>query len=354
MRQLSFDLPYYYEDLLEDAIYLEHEYPESVKVIELGESHDGRSILAFAVGRGEIPVIITGGVHGRETINPMVLVRIIEQYAELARNKEPLVVDFAIAKRLEKVSPYGGGTIDRPFFLEEGMELPEKERLAAADKGDNVPIEFFPELFLNTFTFYVVPMLNPDGYEIALKGYNIIRDENLREQAKDRGIPYEEWKYNARGVDINRNFPSLTWRSKFVGDEPGSENETKALIQLFSQLSAIGYLDFHSRGKAVFYHKSMMPEGYNQRQYYVATRLSEVTGYELMPPENEIDANDSGGNTVHYFSEVYGLPAITIETVVDLEAFPLDVSHQQTTFEEIILAPLEFAVAIMEYAMEQE
>ena len=383
MRQLTFGVPYRYEDFLEDTEYLLATYPSMIHVYKLGESYDGRDILVFQIGDGPIPIIITAGVHARETINPMALMRMIENYLGLIENEEPVIVDFGISSRLQTENLSTRGIISQLFFemhectiahaihggtpfeqpvtrstepgnLPTAEEVKEELRFQTAEKGDSTPTEYNISNIFHTFTFYIVPLLNPDGYEIALGGFDTIRDPELRNQAMKMGIPYEEWKANARGVDINRNFPSVTWRPKFPGDRPGSENETKALMHLFDLIPAAGYLDLHSRGKTIYYYKGNMPKEYNERQKYIADRLREVTGYELMPPESEIEAMDSGGNTVHYFSEQFHQPAITIETVPDLEPFPLDVRHQRPAFEEIYLAPLEFAIAILEYEQEHK
>lgn len=334
MRKLNFNQPYRYEDLQRDIQYLQTTYPKLLKVFRLGVSHDGRELFVIRVGNGPIPIVITAGVHGRETINPMVVMRILENYLQLYEAKEPVIVDFTLEQR--KLREYRR-TED---------EVPNK--FEAATKYNSIPTDYFVAEYPSLFTFYIVPLLNPDGYEIALGGFETLQKEELRNTAKAKGIATEEWKGNARGVDINRNFPSLTWRSKFEGDQPATEYETQALIQLFEQVQPKGYLDLHSRGKAIYYHKGSMSQEYNQIQRIIADRLKMVTGYELMPLEDEIEVSDSGGNTVHYFSERFHQPAITIETVTDLEPFPLDERYQRPTFEEIFLVPLEFAAALYE------
>lgn len=335
MQQIQLDRPYRYEDFIIDTQYFEEQYPDWLKVYRLGESQDGRDIIVYQLGVGEIPIVITAGVHARETINTVVLMRIIETYLQLAQNQEPLVVDYALSERI---------LIQNPSFIQEE----EDERFVCACKGEGIPVKYYPELYLKQFTFYIIPLLNPDGYEIALGGFNTIRSPEIRERAKGMNIAAEDWKGNARGIDLNRNFPSVTWLQKFPGDYPGSEKESKALMDLFAEVPAAGYLDLHSRGKSIYYHKGVMPLSYNQNQRQIANRLKEVTGYDLMPPETEIEASDSGGNTVHYFSEHYNRPAITIETVLEEAFFPLDVRYQSSTFEEIVLAPLEFVTAILE------
>lgn len=85
-----------------------------------------------------------------------------------------------------------------------------------------------------------------------------------------------------------------------------------------------------------------MTEEYNKEQHRLACLLSTLTGYVLMPEQKEIELNDSGGNTVHYYSEKFCMPAITIETVDELAYFPLSPHYQKGTFEEIKLTPFVF------------
>jgi len=49
----------------------------------------------------------------------------------------------------------------------------------------------------------------------------------------------------------------------------------------------------------------------------------------------------SGGNTVHYFSEHFYKPAITIETVDENANFPLYYNYRKSTYEEIKLILFE-------------
>ena len=120
-------------------------------------------------------------------------------------------------------------------------------------------------------------------------------------------------------------------------------------MRVFSQIPAEGYLDLHSRGKVIYYYRHFMDDAYNRRQKYIADRLIEVTGYELMPPEDEIEMYDTGGNTVHYFSEQFGKPALTIETVPEEATFPLNRHYVPQAFREIYFVPFEFVDAIAAY-----
>lgn len=282
MENVNWDQLFYYEDLVAYAKYLERHYEGLVQYESIGRSLDGRDIFMLKVGKGKDNIIVTGGVHGRESINPMVLLCMAEYYCE----------EFQAA--MERIS------------------------------------------------IYMVPVVNPDGYSIAIRGFDCLSSDIYRRMCERKHIPYYLWKYNARCVDINRNFPSLTWKKKDVKDEAGSEPETSALMELFQSISSIGYIDYHSRGKQIYYHRKSLTENYNREQFRIACVLNTLTGYELVPPKDEIEPDDSGGNTVHYYSEQFCLPALTIETVDELAYFPLSPHYQKETFEEIKMTPFVF------------
>lgn len=276
MLRINLEQNYYYNDLLEDSKSLQKKYRNILEVENIGTSHDNREILLFRIGKGEKGVLLTGGVHGRESINPIVLMKMVEDYCITG---------------------------------------------------------------IDQYSIYVIPLLNPDGYMIALRGFNIITKEELRLEAKKQGIPYFFWKYNARGIDLNRNFPSKNWKAKYEGDTPASEKETVALMEVMQSISTVGYIDYHSRGKEIYYYRNQMSQKYNKRQFEIASKIKELTNYSLVSKSLEIDSGDTGGNTVHYYSEYIRKPAITVETVAEEYAFPLPISLQRETYEEIWETP---------------
>lgn len=296
MRYITLNKPYYYNNLVKDATLLSIAYPDVLKVETVGCTVSNRSILMFKLGHGKRGILLTGGVHGRESINSVAMMAMLEEYA------------YALSNPTEQAL-FG-----------------EKWRI---DIG-----EFFEE-----FTLYAIPLLNPDGYMIALSGFNMIHNEEQFRAAKESGICYQDWKYNQCMVDINRDFPSKLWRPKFTGDTPGSQLETKALMKLMTELTTEAYIDYHSRGDEIYYYRSQMSEAYNERQYTYAKKLSLATGYQLVAPELEIDPGDTGGNTVHFYSEQTGMPAFTIETVPEEEHFPLSIQYQRTVYCQILYSP---------------
>ncbi len=71
-----------------------------------------------------------------------------------------------------------------------------------------------------------------------------------------------------------------------------------------------------------------------------------ISGYALEEPDEEIPVGDSGGNTVHYYSEVFEKPAITVETVKDEENFPLNINLREGVFKQIYEIPATFLTLI--------
>lgn len=52
-------------------------------------------------------------------------------------------------------------------------------------------------------------------------------------------------RYNARGVDLNRNFPGTWARQYRTGSGPASEPETRVMMRFLRKLSPTGVLSFH-------------------------------------------------------------------------------------------------------------
>lgn len=280
-----------YEQLYAKMEELARKYPELVICRIIGQSHDDRLIPMMRIGSGPETLICTAGIHGRESVNPILMLKIAETYCEAYKYKE----------YIEEYSVYD---------------------------------------LLNRYSVCLIPLVNPDGYEIALRGYDSIHNPVFRQMCKMKGIKSKDWKYNARGVDINRNFPSKTYIQQQFYEYPGSENETQAVMRVFQDYESIGYVDFHSRGRIIYYYRQMMPRFYNQRSHKLAKYLQKLSHYTLGGKDEELISDLSGGHSVHYYSEYTGQPALTVETVEDEAEFPLDLKYQESAFEEIKAIPL--------------
>lgn len=282
----NLNISYSYSGILKNLIILKKNYPKIVELKTAGISHDGREIPLVIIGKGKSGTLYTAGVHAREIINPIVLVALAER---IARNY------YALGEPL-----------------------------------------------LDEYSLYFMPLINPDGYEIATKGYGTVRNEILRHRLIRSQAPHTIYKGNARGIDINRNFACQSFVSSASSGTANSENETQALQQVCRDHTLLGLIDLHSRGNTIYYHREALSEDYNHRQLMLAKKLAAVTSYTLNDPDLENPDAKSGGNTVQYFSETFKRPAFTIETVEESAGFPLSKNYQPMVFETLKELPLLF------------
>lgn len=288
------------ETLTKEIREIARTHPRTAACRTIGYSRDGRPVSMLCVGRGDRVLFCTAGIHGRESVNPAVLVKMAGEYA----------------RGFEDCALYAG--------------------------------KYDLRRMLTDHAVCFVPLVNPDGYEIALGGLSAVRDARLRDTLLCRGTVGADWKKNAGGVDINRNFPARSYAGGGTGDHPASEPETRALIRLFGQFDSVGYLDFHSRGRVLYYHREAMSEEYNRESRLIAMRLRGECGYTLGEPEEEFSDPFGGGNSVQYYSETYALPAITVETVEEDAGFPLQSSLQREVWREVRALPLAFLELVPE------
>lgn len=264
-----------------------------IRLSTFGESEDKRPLYVMEIGEGNKAVIILGGVHGRESINPAVLVQIAQDTANLLKQQDTAASEL-----------------------------------------------------LKEYRLLFIPLLNPDGYVIAQEGFSAIRNTALRKEAMGKKIRPSEWKGNGRGIDLNRNFPSVSYRSANEADYAGSEAESQALIRLIRENWNGGMLDFHSRGEVIYYYRNALGEDYNKRQLRLAQYLAEESGYYLGTAEDEFAGDGIGGNTVHFYSEYTKMPAITVETVPSGAQFPLSAYLQERVYGQIKNLPMVFLMGL--------
>ena len=263
----------------------------------VGMSQDDREIPMFRLGLGRKNLIVSAGIHGREAVNPVLLLRMIEDYSQAFRFRR-------------KISGYDAAAL------------------------------------LKEYSILFIPVVNPDGYEIARSGFGAIANPIYRKMAREKKISHQNWKYNARGVDINRNFPCRSYVQQQLWEYPGSESETQMLMRVFRDYETAAYLDFHSRGRIIYYYRGAMSRTYNQRCRRYARKLQALCGYALGRREEELMSRVSGGNSVHFYSENTGNPAITVETLPEDAQFPCPPAFQEEAYREVRSLPLGLLAAL--------
>lgn len=248
--------------LLSDISSFKHDFPKTT-VFSIGKSVQGRDIPAIKLGNGSRRIFICGAHHGLEWLTAKACI--------------------TFAKRF------------------------------AAEKSDGVSL-------------FVVPMVNPDGVELAASGLM--------------------WQANARGVDLNHNYDAL-WvmsrhsceklgvtgpcSSKFGGEYPESEPESRAVANFTRQNNFDAVFALHSQGEVVYYDFcGKVPQG---TEDYLA-RFEAASCYVRDLPEGTAVY----GGYKDWFIRKFKKPGFTIEIGLGKNPLPLN------QFDEVYsrLEPLLF------------
>lgn len=148
-------------------------------------------------------------------------------------------------------------------------------------------------------TLWIVPMLNPDGVEWVLQG-----------------LAPSDWKANARGVDLNDQFPAY-WEEErqrrqvqlpgprdYGGPAPLSEPEARALADWTVQMDFHAVLALHTQGEEVYWNYRDYEPPCSQEW---AGRLADAAGYRAVA----LTGSDAGYKD--WFLQAFRRPGFTVE-----------------------------------------
>lgn len=152
----------------------------------------------------------------------------------------------------------------------------------------------------NTQIHYVV-MANPDGVEISQKSY-------------------ARWKSNARGVDLNRNFPTKKFVSGgtkgaegYSGKKALSEPESRAIaaltVKLKTKQKLQGVINYHAMGRIIYGSCSSKKIAKDTKTMYQIAKRE--TNYIAALESSK--TKSPGGQYREYVMYLLGIPSITIE-----------------------------------------
>lgn len=271
---------YTYGEFQRDMAALQNNAGAALRVDEIGQTVDGNKLYDFRVGNpsAERHLLVFGGIHAREYITAQLVMRQLVQ------------------------------------LLSDQSTNGSYENIAVRELLSNTEIHF-------------IPMANPDGIGISQLGLEGLRTEAVRETvrqiaARDGKALTEsylrQWKSNANGVDLNRNFDAL-WESyndhlghasadHYKGTAPECELESKALADLTRQLQFDATLSYHTQGEVIYWNFGQEGELKNM-SLLLANRVSELTGYRL---DGNFQALDTAGYKDWAISKL-GIPSLTIE-----------------------------------------
>ena len=227
---------YDYSALVSELEALTHKY-QFLKRMIIGHSVMNKPIYCIRIGEGDKKIFINCAHHGLEYLTSAFIMNFLKNYANaFSENKEIC------------------------------------ERSAA-------------ELYKNV-SLYIVPMVNPDGVDIAVNGLDITNPFH-RKLISDVGVHSfnKVWQANINGVDINHNY-NAGWRvvktspgaTKYSGPYAESEPETRAIVNFIKAIEFDMVIAFHSQGGEIYYdYDGIMAE--NSRQ--IAEKMAKESGYKL-------------------------------------------------------------------------
>ena len=245
--------------------YFDENFP-SVSRMRLGRSILGEDIDMYRLGHGRKNVLYVGAHHGSEHITASLLYYFL---------------DFV----------RGSG-----------------QQISSFDK----------ELYFNSFTIFVIPMLNPDGCELSMCGAyeNPLSARQARMAQTSEEDVFLHWQANSRGVDLNHNYSTgfaeykkiehergiRPGRSLYSGEYPESEPESRALASLARSVDFSLVVSLHSQGEVIY----SFPENTASAPLSAAER---ILGYRREPP---CDTACYGGFCDYTAGEL-GIPSLTLE-----------------------------------------
>ncbi len=300
MHITTTNLSYTYDIFMDDYKNLLKEYP-FLKHGFIGKSVLGKDIPFLWFGTGSRILLLCGGHHGKEWITSMLCMRMTEALCE----------GLAAGKRHGEIS--------------------------------------FSDFF-NTFSVYIIPMLNPDGINLCIRGLT----EDIPSFYRSRLIGMNggsrdfigKWQANIRGVDLNHNYNALFEKgcslafadgiygpgpTRYAGESPECEPESRSLADFTRFLHPHLVIAYHAQGEEIFYRfNGFCPIA----SAGIAKRLSEKTGYVLSESSGISDCSGYKDWVIDHFR----IPAFTME--VGKGENPLPLSQFDKIFHENLNAIL--------------
>lgn len=266
---------YSFADMNNDILLLQKEHADKVKVLGAYTTYDKRMVYDIVLGdlRSENQILVMGATHAREYITTQLVMHSICDIISASDKSE-----------------YKGKSMD--------------------DLLDNVAIHF-------------IPMVNPDGVTIAQYGVDGLNTEQAKNTVKQICSEFNfndttQWKANAEGTDINRNFDA-GWNEyndnvgkpapdHYKGTQPGSSAEAKGLIELTKKYKFKRTISYHTKGSLIYWNYKQTGALKDESEKF-ADEIAQVTGYAK---ENDSDAVDACGYK-DWAVSAEKIPSITIE-----------------------------------------
>lgn len=271
---------YSYEKMEQDLLLLAESYPELVTLKTIGTSEYGRNLYAISIGTGTPTAFINASHHAREYFTTAI---VMNQIQDLLTRQQS---DDKVKELLQHV------------------------------------------------TFWFVPMVNPDGVTLVQQGTSAFPQEDRSKLLAMNGgsSNFARWKANAKGVDLNRQYPADWANIKQNASKPSYANhkgttplqakEAQALLSFTYEIDPQMSISYHSSGQIVFWSFHTDPS-HKERDRTIVTQFSQMTGYKPVAPT----ANPSGGGYTDWFISAFKRPALTPEVAPGVGERPVPISY---------------------------
>jgi len=284
---------YDYNMLMKDCDLLSKNY-NFCDLFSVGESVMEKKLFCLGIGKGKKKLFINGAHHGLEYLTSAFIIRFLKEFCK------------------------------------------------AYETGDDF-LGFDVNQFYDSVTLYAIPMVNPDGVDIAVNGIDITNPYH-RKLISMVGIHSfnKVWQANANGVDINHNY-NAGWRvvkeypapTGYAGPYSESEPETKAIVEFVRNEKIDILIAFHSQGGEIYYDfDGSVPE----RSFELAQKMADLSGYTATTPTGTA----LFGGCKDWFIDEFSKSGFTVE--IGRGKNPLPDEMLDTIFEEnakIVLSAME-------------
>jgi len=271
-----------YEKLVAFLDTLDREYAQ---VSSIGKSVQGRDLYCITIGQGDKKVFLNGAHHALEWITASLLASWCADYIDAIKTDGEI-----------------GGKRAREMY--------------------------------NLCTYYIVPMVNPDGVNIVINGLTPENPQYLSvmELIGDGDVK-TQWQANINGVDLNHNYDALFYEYARIAEESGygspgprrypgpfpfSEPETAAIRKFVLDEEFPFAVAFHSQGEVIYW-------SFNGFGFYREARaLADASGYTL----DTASGISSYSGFKDWYLDKFNLPAFTVEVGVGTNPLPFDQFEQ--------------------------
>lgn len=302
-----------YEQIYYTLWEISQRYRDITQFRVIGKSHDDRMIPMLELGNGSEMIFCVSGINGMDRLMPSYLLMMIQEYCRA----------WECNWKLENL--------------------------------------YDTRILLDQWKLCFIPVINPDGYEIFEKDYTVIRNPIYRQMLRMQETPCKEYFCNARGMNLQRNFPTSYYKRNRIAHEPASENETKALIRILQEYQGRGFLSFCQSGKRIVYFRQPQAFTVNQKSTRFVRHFQKQAGFhtERFTLNQQLDKNEPAGegSPERFFAEIMKQPSFRIElpfisnknTINDTASEKADVAAFKDAYFQIHTIPLEYIFSMGEF-----